>query len=182
MSANALNQVLAKTNTSIEPILKMLRVFNEGVETFNADAALLKFGRQFHHVDRHPTGLRKGALGQCFRNCTSALMQYVGDPHPPFLYAEGYAFDAELGMPFAHAWLVDPTGRAIDLTWRDPEHAIYFGITFKPDFLIEAMRRTEVYGVLFNPHIEDCLFANAATFASTLSRPGLPGLPCAAIT
>lgn len=177
MSANSLDNTLNTAAADIDPILKMLDVFNDGVDTFNADAALLMYGRRFKHIDCRPAGLRQGPLGQCFKNCTSPLMQFLSDPHPPYLYAEGYALDTELGVPFQHAWLVDTAGRAIDLTWSDPADAVYFGVTFSQEFLLEAMRLTEVYGVLFNPGLEKRLFADQATFARTLRRPSLPGLP-----
>lgn len=177
MSANSLNNTLSPATSDIDPILKMLDVFNDGVDTFNADAALLKYGRRFKHVNRRPVDLRQGPLGHCFKNCTSPLMQFLSDANPPYLYAEGYAIDSQLGVPFQHAWLVDAAGRAIDLTWSKPEDAVYFGVTFSQEFLLEAMRLTEVYGVLFNPSLEKRLFADQAAFARTLRRPSLPGLP-----
>jgi len=177
MSANSLKQALPKTNADINTILKLLDIFNDGEQTFNVNAALLKYGRHFKHVDRYPIDLPKGPLGECFKNCTRALMPMIHDCDPPYFYAEGYALDAKLGLPFEHAWLVDAAGRAIDLTWRDTHHAVYFGVTFKPAFLLEAMRRTEVYGVLFNLGLRDRLFSGPAAFTSALCRPGLPGLP-----
>ncbi len=182
MSANSLDNTLKTAAADIDPILKMLGIFDAGVETFNVNAALLKYGRRFEHVDRRPSGLRQGPLGQCFKNCTSPLMQFLTDPNPPYLYAEGYALDSQLGVPFQHAWLVDAAGRAIDLTWINPEDAVYFGVTFSQEFLLEAMRLTEVYGVLFNPGLEKRLFADQATFAQTLRRPSLPGLPRSTFT
>uniref|UniRef100_UPI0026354B6A hypothetical protein n=1 Tax=uncultured Rhizobium sp. TaxID=155567 RepID=UPI0026354B6A len=182
MSANSLDNTLNTAAADIDPILKMLGVFDAGVEAFNVNAALLKYGRRFEHVARRPAGLRQGPVGQCFKNCTSPLMQFLSDPHPPYLYAEGYALDTEMGVPFQHAWLVDAAGRAIDLTWSDPEDAVYFGVTFSQEFLLEAMRLTEVYGVLFNPGLEKRLFADQATFTQMLRRPSLPGLPRSAFT
>lgn len=182
MSANSLKPALANTNADIAPILKMLGVFNDGEQDFNAYAALLKYGRQFRHVDRTPHALRKGEGRQCFKNCTSAMMQFVGDRSPPYLYAEGYALDAELGIPYQHAWLVDAAGRAIDLTWHKTDGAVYYGITFKLAFVLEAMRSTEVYGLLFNLDLHARLFSDEAVFASAISRPPLPGLPPGKIT
>lgn len=182
MSANSLVQAVGTTNTDIDTILKMLRIFNEGEQAFNVNAALLKHGRHFEHIDRHPAGLRKGRLGECFKNCTQALMPVICDPHPPYFYAEGYALDGELGIPFEHAWLVDTAGRAIDLTWCTTRDATYYGVAFRSDVLLEAMRLTEVYGILFNPALRGRLFATQAGFAATLRYPGLPGLPHGAVT
>lgn len=182
MSANSSTLALPSTDDDIEPILKMLDIFNEGEQRFNANAALLKYGKRFAHVDRYPARLRKGPSGQCFKNCTSALMQFVGADNPPFLYAEGYALDAEFGLAYEHAWLVNTAGRAIDLTWQETDGAVYYGITFKLDALLAAMRFTEVYGLLFNPRLQARLFSEPAAFAKMLSRPGLPGLPSRAIT
>lgn len=181
MSANALDQVLATTNADINPILKMLSIFNEGERAFNVNAALLRHGRHFRHIDRYPVGMRKGRLGECYKNCTQALMPVICDPDPPYFYAEGYAMDAELGLPLQHAWLVDTDDQAIDLTWRDNKSVTYYGVIFRPAFLLEAMRFTEVYGVLFNPGLQDRLFHDADVFKSTLCRPGLPGLPRGAV-
>ena len=182
MSANSLNTALADTNTETAPILKMLGIFTEGATSFNAEAALLSYGRPFRPVERLPTGLHKGPTGQCFKNCTRALMPFVGTASPPFLYAEGYALDAELGIPYQHAWLVDAAGRAIDLTWQETDGAVYYGVTFKLPFVLEAMRSTEVYGVLFNLGLHDRLFSDPPAFQATLCRPGLPGLPRGPIT
>lgn len=182
MSANSLKPALADANADIVPILKMLRIFNEGEQNFNAYAALLKYGRQFRHVDCNSHALRKGESRQCYKNCTSALMQFAGDRDPPYLYAEGYALDAELGIPYQHAWLVDATGKAIDLTWHKTDGAVYYGITFKVTFVLEAMRLTGVYGVLFNLDLHARLFSDEAAFASTISRPPLPGRPPGKIT
>lgn len=182
MSANSLTTALADTNTETAPILKMLGIFTEGATSFNAEAALLSYGRPFRPVEHLPTGLHKGPSGQCFKNCTRALMPFVGTPNPPFLYAEGYALDAELGIPYQHAWLVNAAGRAIDLTWQETDGAVYYGVTFKLPFVLEAMRSTEVYGVLFNPGLHDRLFSDPAGFQATLCRPGLPGLPRGQIT
>lgn len=182
MSANSLTTALADANTETAPILKMLGIFTEGTTSFNAEAALLSYGRPFRPVEPLPTGLHKGPTGQCFKNCTRALMPFVGTASPPFLYAEGYALDAELGIPYQHAWLVDAAGRAIDLTWQETDGAVYYGVTFKLPFVLEAMRSTEVYGVLFNLGLHDRLFSDPAVFQATLCRPGLPGLPRGPIT
>ncbi len=110
-------------------------------------------------------------MGQCYKNCTRAMMQFFAHDAPPYFYAEGFALDAELGIPFEHAWLVDVNGKAIDLTWRDTANAVYFGVTFKQAFLLEAMRRTEVYGVLFNLGLEDRLFASPGDLPRRSSAP-----------
>lgn len=163
-------------------IPNILRFYAEHGPAFGFAAALLKFGRHFEHVKHRPTGLSIGPLGQCYKNCTRAMMHFIADNAPPYFYAEGFALDSELGIPYEHAWLVDRNGRAIDLTWKKTANAVYYGVTFKPEFLLETMRRTEVYGVLFNLGIRDRLFSNPDMFATRLCRPGLPGLPRPAIT
>lgn len=182
MSANSPTTALADANTETAPILKVLGIFTEGTTSFNAEAALLAYGRQFRPVERLPTGLHKGPSCQCYKNCTRALMPFVGTPNPPFLYAEGYALDAEFSIPYQHAWLVNAAGRAIDLTWQETEGAVYYGVTFKLPFVLEAMRSTGVYGVLFNLGLHDRLFSDPAAFQATLCRHGLPSLPRGPIT
>jgi hypothetical protein len=176
MSASFKNQMPSNGGADLAPIMKLLKALASDAP-LNEPAALLTHGRQFEPVERPPEGLSKGPPGRCYANCTSALMHYVGDPNPPFFYAEGYAMDCDLGVPLEHAWLVDVAGKAIDLTWRDRPGVVYFGVTFKLAFLLETMQQTEVYGVLFNTRIHGRLLSSHEAFASALCRPVLPGLP-----
>jgi hypothetical protein len=177
MSANTLAKPpVALTDDKTAVIPAMLRFHAQHDQRFGYAAALLKFGRHFDHVKQRPRELSRGRMGQCYANCARALSPTLGWGDPPYFYAEGYALDPVLGIPFEHAWLVDVSGRAIDLTWKDTKKAVYYGVTFKDGFVYEAMRETRIFGILGNFGLRERLFANADAFAAVLSVPGVPDL------
>ena len=89
-----------------------------------------------------PKGLRKLADKQCFRN--AALNVRMG-----YHYVEGYATAPfALGILVHHAWLEDDENRVIDLTWKDPSKAAYYGVRFDQDEMSEELLRTGFYGLL----------------------------------
>lgn len=155
----------------------ILQFYAEHERQFSYATALLKHGRYFEYVEQHPAGLQKGAAGECFANCARAVMPFLVDTYPPFYYAEGYALDSEFGIPFEHAWLVNASGKAIDLTWKETDNAVYYGVTFKHSFVIDAMRDTRTFGILGNLQLQSRLFESEAKFKAALSKPRLPGLP-----
>jgi hypothetical protein len=61
--------------------------------------------------------------GFCYWNCQQLALANIN-----LTYVEGYALDAGVGFPIAHAWLLDTDFRAIDPTWNS--QASYFGIPF----------------------------------------------------
>lgn len=160
-----------------EGLLTWLRFMEEHEGGHGRAAALLKHGRFYPHVAERPDGLRMGRMGLCYCNCTRARYPYLAEDPVPYHYAEGYALDSELGIPFQHAWLVDLDGRAIDLTWRETKNAVYYGVTFNDAYVHKAMVDTGLFGILCSDALQDRLFANPAAFEATLWKPTLPGLP-----
>lgn len=63
---------------------------------------------------------RIGEERACYMNAST----YV-DAFPGSLYVQGFVMDHE--VVYGHSWCVDPTGRAIELTWPKAE-GIYFGV------------------------------------------------------
>ncbi|WP_438752162.1 hypothetical protein [Pararhizobium sp. O133] len=173
---------VAKAPDRSEGLLEVLRFYAAHEGEFGRAGALLKYGRFFPHVNERPKGLRMGPMGLCYCNCTRARYPYLADDLVPFHYAEGYALDSELGIPFEHAWLVDLNGRAIDLTWTDTKNAVYFGVTFSDAFVYQAMKETGLFGILPSVVLQKSLFANSAAFKATLWKPSLPGLPHGTLT
>lgn len=179
MSANTMSNSAATLDAESENdvIPKLLRFHAEYERRFSYATALLKYGRHYEHVKQHPASLQKGPMGECFANCARAVTRFIADAHPLFHYAEGYALDSELGIPYEHAWLVNMSGQAIDLTWKETENAVYYGVTFKPSFVQEAMRNTGTFGILGNMQLHYRLFESEATFKAAICKPTLPGLP-----
>lgn len=63
------------------------------------------------------------ALGQCYQNAYRLM------DNRSMTYCEGYAAIKGLGIPIAHAWVVDSDGFVIDPTWKDGTE--YFGVRFE---------------------------------------------------
>ena len=100
--------------------------------------ALQQFGSEFHPSLDASSRLPRGATKACYANATAYALT-----HRNLFYSEGYALDPAFPLPFQHAWLVDEIGEVIDPTWKDAEQHVYFGITFRPDFLIEMLKHSE---------------------------------------
>jgi len=156
-----------------EYIRRLLQFMSEPEVSFGAMTALLRYGRLFKHVQSPPEWLPKGPMGQCFANSARALMPYVCDKIPPYYYAEGYALEPVHGIYFEHAWLVDAQGHVIDLTWDDSENAVYYGVTFKGKFVLDAMRKTRHFGILGNVQLQNRIFKNHAAFRNVIHQPTL---------
>lgn len=89
-----------------------------------------------------PKGMRKLTDKQCFRNAAINVRR-------GFHYVEGYATAPHMiGLLVHHAWLEDDQCRVIDLTWKDPSKAAYFGVRFDQDEMSEELLRTGYYGLL----------------------------------
>lgn len=81
--------------------------------------------------------------GLCFRNATWFSERGVGT------YTEGFACRLNIPFPIHHAW-VTVDGKAMDPTWRKPEEAVYYGVEFSREEVIERSLATGCYGVLVN--------------------------------
>lgn len=89
-----------------------------------------------------PKKVAQGQKRECFANATHLAVHN----EDRYAYVEGYAYST-VGLVTSHAWCVTREGEVIDPTWDTPEQCAYLGIPVHPDFLVEQMRQTEVYGV-----------------------------------
>lgn len=102
---------------------------------------MLKHGRTFAADDQTYRG-RRGPQHQCFMNAGRAAIS-----DRDLTYVEGYV--SVHGVPLAHAWNTDRTGRLIDPTIRDGKGIQgYFGTPIKTSYLSETIQRTKIWGVL----------------------------------
>jgi len=111
-----------------------------------------------------PSGIPRGEPGNCFQNSARLALA-----HPELRYVEGLAlmdtcsdggkpwwstiWRPDLG-PFArllcHAWLLDPDGYMVDVTWAEDEYwshwpRLYLGTVIPTDVLEELIHRTGAY-------------------------------------
>lgn len=76
-------------------------------------------------AEQLPPGISMGWPKLCYTN-TLELVRAL----PTLSYAEGFAWHARTGLPYLHAWGVDPSGRVWDRTWEDASACAYYGIPF----------------------------------------------------
>jgi hypothetical protein len=140
------------TVTSTNPVEEHLRFVVEGMSRLGGMPqnelmygsyyeAILKLGRPFTGQPR-PTGMRKRPNKMCYRNATLAALHYGWD------YVEGVAVSGDLGLPVQHAWNMDDDGNAVDLTWKHPEKASYFGIVIPRAMMCALTAHHRRYGLL----------------------------------
>ena len=91
-----------------------------------------------------PKGVRKRRDRECFSNSIRALW---GGEFPGYHYVEGKAC-SEHGFIVHHAWLEDDDHNVLDLTWRNPEKAQYFGVTFDIETVRKECIKSGIYGLL----------------------------------
>lgn len=104
------------------------------------------YGQEFRAAAL-PDNVRKGPMGECYRNATLLVMQ-----RNDLDYAEGYAQNAKIpGLTYQHAWAVTKDGTVVDPTWsEDSANNKYFGVRYdRASYLAHAVR-TKFYGVLGN--------------------------------
>lgn len=104
-----------------------------------------------------PKGVRKGQDKQCFSNSANWVL---GKKGKGWTYTEGYALRPSLGLLIHHAWVTNAEGHVLDLTWRDPEQCLYFGVPFTEEELRQELVKNEVYGLLvpFDMYNTDLMF------------------------
>lgn len=89
---------------------------------YRSQADLLReHGQWFTRTEKHPW-LRGGQMQFCFANAKRAVFA-----HKEFRYFEGYAISS-IGLPMAHAWVVDQHDNAFDVTWPAAEHTALVGV------------------------------------------------------
>lgn len=87
--------------------------------------------------------LQRGEPKQCFYNASIRAMRHG------LRYVEGYATSI---IPVHHAWVLDASGKVLEVTWDKPGSA-YFGIEFDPKHVIDWKRKSSD-SILFNNHME----------------------------
>lgn len=98
-----------------------------------------------------PPKLKRGLPKSCYYNAQKIAFGGRG-----LTYVEGYALSADISMAFAHAWLTNDKGEAIDPTWEPPGVA-YLGIPFSTAwvkaFLSDRHRENEL-SIFEGNHLE----------------------------
>jgi len=94
-------------------------------------ADLERRGRYYFAAPR-PKGYRLGARNQCFYNSAMAARKGKGQ------YVEGLFYSPRF-LTIPHAWITTDGRNAIELTLRDTEGALYFGIEFDARTIARAI-------------------------------------------
>jgi hypothetical protein len=97
---------------------------------------VLKKGRPMGNMMPLPKGVKKGQLGDCFKNAFELAMERG------WTYCEGFATAV---IPTAHAWVLNGGG-VIDPTWTEGKD--YYGVEIPLQYAIKTVLRREAYGVL----------------------------------
>lgn len=90
----------------------------------------------------------RGKMKACFKNATHLVYDDDGYADGGFTYVEGFAIGLAV-ISVQHAWCIDREGGVVDMTWDEPENAIYCGIPFKRKYLVEVTLKHR-YGLLGN--------------------------------
>lgn len=94
----------------------------------------LEFGLPWARADL-PNDVQNGQVGRCFWQTFQLALQRP----ERFTYVEGYAFNGR-PIPIHHAWCVDDGGNVADPTWNIAPTAVYAGIPFKHEVLLQTCR------------------------------------------
>lgn len=95
-----------------------------------------------YRVGPHSYSLPRGAPHACYANAGALALE-----RPDLTYVEGKILVC--GLPLDHAWCIDATEVVIETTVRDPDHvAEFFGVPFRTDYLLKAVLRNKMWGVL----------------------------------
>lgn len=121
----------------------------------SSEDMVLKEGRNFNPSPK-PADVKQGAIKGCYEN---ASLLALGNSN--YTYVEGYALMSHnIDLPIAHAWVVDKGGNVIDNTWPDMGRA-YMGIPLTSPFLLNALEKSKLYGLLsgsdINVYLKDGL-------------------------
>lgn len=130
---------LTKGNTDLKQYLEMVDSMHKGQP--NVAKMLIDHGRGFE-VDAE--SFIGGTPQQCYKNAAQAAWS-----DPELTYVEGYV--GIHGVPIAHAWTTDKTGKVRDVTLsKDAAKMVtgYYGVPIKRDFLTATLLKSKVYGIL----------------------------------
>jgi hypothetical protein len=104
-------------------------------------AFMLAHGRKYEVGPMSFAGPR-GEPKACFSNAGTLALE-----NPDLTYVEGQILVC--GVPIDHAWCIDKEGIVVDPTVCDPDHVgEYFGVPFRTDYLLKAVLRNKMWGVL----------------------------------
>jgi hypothetical protein len=135
----------------LKTVVRARQVFDSTHTSNHADwmyrtyeEAVLTMGKPYEGALR-PRGMFQRTPKQCFSNTYKLV-----DRHPEFTYVEGYAVTHDSPLPVQHAWAVDQHGRVVDLTWKAPERALYYGVEIPFETVRILAVKHGVYGVICN--------------------------------
>jgi hypothetical protein len=86
-----------------------------------------------------PKGYRRRRAKECFANAQALAVQKRGT------YVEGVCVTPKTPIPIHHGWITLDGVHAIDPTFADSEHCLYFGITFDTVELAKAIAKEGAY-------------------------------------
>ena len=107
------------------------------------EALVLAKGVAGNGLAKLPRDMRKGRLGQCFKNAAKQATA-----RPAYTYVEGWACKPGL-IPLHHAWLLAPSGAVVDPTWGWVPGTDYLGLPFELSYVLAATARTGVWGLFY---------------------------------
>lgn len=133
---------------------------------------ILSHGREWT-AQALPEGEERGEIKQCFANSQARMVDDHMMGEGRLTYVEGYACSGALdfAFPVHHGWLVDEAGRVIDLTWEKTETATYFGVPFRSEYILEQVRKTEMWcSLLDNPYNDYALLRGLHPVATAVKE------------
>jgi hypothetical protein len=109
---------------------------------------VLETGRGFTNKKLAPY---KAKPKVCYENCFKAIMF-----NDDYNYCEGYFIYDDINIAIAHAWLADKEDNVIDITLEDDlPGAVYFGVVFNREFVLDMGKKLKYYGILDCDHMLD---------------------------
>jgi hypothetical protein len=141
---------MADAPPNLDTLLRQLRFYAEHRQQ-GPEAFILKYGREWAATPR-PRGVHKQRAKQCYANSQKHLLATAWRSDAAVLtYVEGWAIHALTGgFAMLHGWLVDRDGRVLDLTWKQPQGSIYFGVPFRDEYVRRQVRDRMLWGSLID--------------------------------
>jgi len=140
-------------STLTEKLLSHLKQSADQINSLNSrfpgkyksnEALILDYGIAFENKIKSPI---LGEPKACYQNCFEVMLN-----RPDLHYCEGYAIDENLPLALIHAWLINNESEVIDPTWLDERKAVYFGVVFNKEFVINMSTETKSYSILENDY------------------------------
>ncbi len=137
-----MNQMTFTATMTLRDHIEQRHTFFRNVGHPNLLDAFLTRNAALQRGEPLPKGVKRMQMKQCFANAAQLSLER------DWFYVEGYAASAQLGIPLHHAWNVTPDGKLVDVTWRFPETAQYFGVPFNTEDLSRWLLKQKYYGLL----------------------------------